>query len=151
MPRYSTTKCGHCGYAWETFKSGGGEQDSGPDLVRCTKCMKINRTSMKYLAQMNGAEMFWYKVKHLFYALCTGAISLGAGYMIFSGEIDSALGWIFALGLGGFLGFATYGNVLAVIKNDFDHEEYAKYLENGRAAGLEEGQGYLWSNQFYDY
>ena len=150
MARYSTTRCGHCGHAWETFKQGGGEGDSGPDLVRCTKCRQINRTSMKYLAQMNSGEMMWFKLKHIVYALFTGAITLGIIYAFSTGHVDSALGVIFAGCLGIFLGFATYGNILAVVTNDIDDEEYQLYLQNGRDAGLEEGTGYLWSNEFYD-
>ena len=60
MARYTTTKCGVCGAIWENMTQGT-HSSIGPPLVKCRKCLSLNRTNRVLYRDASASKkvFFW--------------------------------------------------------------------------------------------
>ncbi len=145
MVVYSSAKCGHCGISWTSLNPNAPSQSFdkiGPPVIRCSTCLKDNKTKWKLPRDLNIIEkLINVKGKQVFGILFSLAIIIGGFYFGIGIYLETDGGLfegLFFFCLGVIPGVIGLKNNLTV-HTDLDYLE-RKFDKNG---------GFCWSNEIY--
>jgi hypothetical protein len=134
MGTYSTTKCGHCNYAWEIMEYGS-KGSIGPPVIKCRNCLGMNKNPQVLYREADWYTklVFWLRVSLNALVFGLGGIAAGIGFYL---NLDSNLKWfgVFPFLFGIFIVFQTSQNKKAIniLEKTFDN--------NG---------GFVWSDESF--
>ena len=144
MVVYSSTKCGHCGISWTSLNPNAPSQSFdkiGSPVIRCSTCLKDNKTKWKLPRDLNIIEKLIYvKGKQVFGILFSFAlifIGLGLSFSFYYVEGDLVAPFFLILF------FAVPGAI--GLKNNLTVHTDLDYLERR----FDKNGGFCWSNEIY--
>ncbi len=138
MGVYTTTKCGNCGTAWESM-SHGRHSACGPDLVKCSNCLALNKTGAKLFRDMNAYQKFMVYAGQTLSCLMYGLAGTAFGGGILIGKMGEGWGQLFGL-IPLLFGLSQMRDLFFVLNGKAQAAIEKVYDENG---------GFIWSHQQY--
>tara|TARA_B100001057_G_scaffold467842_1_gene526372 strand:- start:120 stop:578 length:459 start_codon:yes stop_codon:yes gene_type:complete len=152
MATYITTRCGHCNIDWEFLNRKRLNIKLGPPIVKCSSCLKLNKTKHKLYKDMTKFEKGWLIFSQTFLrAIVSIAFMLGGIWFIYNlwfgpdtevYETGYGIGiFMSLLGVGwSYLGYKGFLGVFQLKESIESFENY--HNKNG---------GFIWSYEYYNF